>query len=124
MDYPQILLRKINSRSFGRKIKIPELPLISRFLRDYIMLYWRKYAIPYWHQLTAIGVVDEMEDYEKIKLGIFNQLNFFQLVTGVLAPFVFFLTTKHFPVKVLFIAMLPAVISGVSLVLNYFKKHD
>jgi signal transduction histidine kinase len=120
IDYPQILLRKLALRNYGRKIKVPEFPLFAKlfpkFLRDEI--------IPLWYALTAIGATDEMDDYEKIKLGIFNQLNFFQLVTGIISPFIYFICIKNFTASVLSISMLPALISATSLVLNYFKKHE
>src|SRR5437660_858030 len=37
-------------------------------------------------KIKAIGAVPSMGDYEKRKLAIFNQLNFFQLLTGILVP--------------------------------------
>ncbi|HYV54272.1 MAG TPA: hypothetical protein VE933_06800, partial [Chitinophagaceae bacterium] len=39
-----------------------------------------------------IGYSTTLDDYEKRKLGIFNQLNFFQIITGILVPIVAFLT--------------------------------
>ena len=37
-------------------------------------------------RIKSLGFTATMDDYEKRKLGIFNQLNFFQLLTGVVIP--------------------------------------
>ncbi len=37
-------------------------------------------------KIKVLGFAAEMGEYEKRKLGIFNQLNFFQLLTGILIP--------------------------------------
>jgi len=70
-----------------------------------------------------IGYSGTLDDYEKRKLGIFNQLNFFQIVTGVLVPIIAFLTSKKFPLHDWYIAVLPACISVVVLLLNSLNKY-
>jgi len=70
-----------------------------------------------------IGYSITLDDYEKRKLGIFNQLNFFQIITGILVPIIAFLTSKKFPLHDWYIAILPSCISIVVLVLNYLRKY-
>jgi len=70
-----------------------------------------------------IGYSVTLEDYEKRKLGIFNQLNFFQIVTGILVPIVAFITSKKFPIQDWYIAILPSCISIVVLLLNSLNKY-
>ena len=70
-----------------------------------------------------IGYSITLDDYEKRKLGIFNQLNFFQIITGIIVPIVAFLTSKKFPLHDWYIAILPSCISIVVLVLNYLKRY-
>jgi len=70
-----------------------------------------------------IGYSTTLEDYEKRKLGIFNQLNFFQIITGILVPIVAFLTSRKFPFQDWYVAILPACISMVVLLLNSFNKY-
>jgi two-component system sensor histidine kinase/response regulator len=70
-----------------------------------------------------IGYSSTLEDYEKRKLGIFNQLNFFQIITGILVPIVAFLTSKKFPLQDWYIAILPSCISIIVLLLNSFNKY-
>lgn len=71
-----------------------------------------------------IGDSVELDDYEKRKLGIFNQLNFFQLITGILVPIAAFITSKKFPANDWYIAILPACISILVLILNSFNKYQ
>src|ERR1043166_2759081 len=70
-----------------------------------------------------IGYSATLEDYEKRKLGIFNQLNFFQIITGILVPIIAFLTSKKFPLTDWYVAILPACISIVVLLLNSLNKY-
>ena len=46
--------------------------------------------------ISLIGYSPALDDYEKRKLGIFNQLNFFQLITGIVVPIAAFATSRNF----------------------------
>lgn len=80
------------------------------------------------HQLLLgikhIGSAERMDDFEKSKLGIFNQLNFFQFFNGILIPIMGLLHHDHLPFKAWIVACLPACTSLIVLGLNYFKKYD
>lgn len=75
-------------------------------------------------QIRSIGYTTAMEDYEKRKLGIFNQLNFFQLITGIIVPIIPLLSSSKFPAEGWFIAILPALVSILVLVLNSNYKYQ
>jgi len=75
-------------------------------------------------QIRSIGYTPDMEDYEKRKLGIFNQLNFLQLITGVIVPIIAHASSSKFPAEGWFIATLPALISILVLVLNSNYKYQ
>ena len=75
-------------------------------------------------KIKSIGMNDAMEDYEKRKLGIFNLLNFFQFVAGIIIPLIGFITTDKFSISVWLIACLPAFTSILSLYLNYRRKYE
>jgi len=75
-------------------------------------------------RIKAIGFTIDMDDYEKRKLGIFNQLNFFQLVTGFFIPVAGVVANRHFPLIAWLVACLPACISVLVLVLNARRKYD
>ncbi len=84
-----------------------------------------------WHRINwllpkikSIGINDAMDDFEKRKLGIFNLLNFFQFVVGILIPLIGLITTDKFSVSVWLIACLPAFTSVISLYLNYRGKYE
>ena len=69
-------------------------------------------------RIKAIGFTTEMDDYEKRKLGIFNQLNFFQLITGVIIPIAGAISNRHFPVSAWIVACMPVFISILVLTLT------
>src|SRR3954468_19045370 len=59
-------------------------------------------------KIVDIGFLPEMDDYEKRKLRIFNQLNFFELVTGVLIPILGLVQNHKLPLSIWLIASIPA----------------
>ncbi len=75
-------------------------------------------------EIKMIGVVQGMDDYEKRKLKIFNQLNFLQLLFGILVPFSGMWHSDGLPVSAWLISCLPVLTSVVVLVLNFYKRHE
>jgi two-component system sensor histidine kinase/response regulator len=75
-------------------------------------------------RIKAIGFTTEMDEYEKRKLGIFNQLNFFQLITGVIIPIAGAIGNRHFPMIAWIVACMPALISILVLTLNARRQFD
>ena len=75
-------------------------------------------------QVRQIGFVDRMDDYERRKLGIFNQLNFFQLLIGVFIPLSGLFHDDHIPAKSWIIAILPSLISIAVLAFNYYRRYE
>lgn len=73
--------------------------------------------------VKSLGYTNKLDDYELLKLGVFNQLNFFQLIAGI---FIFFTCAfnKHFPVWAGVVAILPALVSVLVLYLNKQYKHQ
>src|ERR1700749_3541831 len=57
--------------------------------------------------IKSIGLTIGMDDYEKRKLRIFNQLNFLQLVTGIVVPVFGAIGNRHFPMIAWIVACLP-----------------
>ncbi len=76
------------------------------------------------NRVKSIGLVATMEEYDRRKLSIFNQLNFFQLLTGILIPFIGLYNQKQLPGNAWVIASLPALVSLLVLCLNKFCKHE
>jgi two-component system, sensor histidine kinase and response regulator len=74
--------------------------------------------------IKETGVSPAMEDYEKRKLGIFNQLNFFQLVTGIIVPVAGLLNNQKLPTLAWLVASMPAIIPIMVLWLNSRRYYD
>ncbi len=76
------------------------------------------------NQVRTIGVTAEMSSYDKSKLCIFNLLNFFQFITGMIIPFIGVLFVNRIPFGGWVIACLPALVSLVVLLLNNRRKYE
>jgi signal transduction histidine kinase len=76
------------------------------------------------HQVKSIGVTANMSVGEKSKLSVFNSLNFFQVITGLLVPVIGFFHADKFPLTGWLVACLPALVSIAVLVLNSRYKHQ
>jgi two-component system, sensor histidine kinase and response regulator len=74
-------------------------------------------------RIKSIGFSSKLDDYDKRKLGIFNQLNFFQLVTGIVIPVAGAVSNRHFPLLAWIVACMPALISIVVLFLNSRRRY-
>ena len=83
-----------------------------------------KNVFSFLYQVKSIGVTAEMSSVEKSKLGIFNHLNFFQFITGILVPIVGLIQTDNFPFVGWIVVCLPALVSVVVLVLNNYHRHE
>src|SRR5438552_760376 len=81
-------------------------------------------AFSYLSTIKNLGVTQQMTAVERSKLGIFNQLNFFQFITGILVPVIGMLHASRFPIGGWVIVCLPALVSVFVLVLNYYHKHE
>jgi two-component system sensor histidine kinase/response regulator len=76
------------------------------------------------HRIKLIGYTADMDDYEKRKLGIFNLLNFLQLVTGILVPCIGLFGNQALPSSAIIVACLPALTSIGVMYLNYKLLHE
>ncbi|MBS4066178.1 MAG: hypothetical protein KGZ74_16585 [Chitinophagaceae bacterium] len=69
------------------------------------------------------GVTDEMDGYEKRRLGIFNLINFFGSITGLILPVTALLNDGYLPPIAWIVAVSPAFISLGVLISNHFFRH-
>jgi signal transduction histidine kinase len=74
-------------------------------------------------RIKRLGFTANMDDYEKRKLSIFNQLNFFQLLTGIVIPVAGLVRSRQFPVMAWEVACIPAIVSILVLVLNARREY-
>ena len=98
------------------KLKSPQLVRV-------IGQFWKK-NLHFLERIKNIGLLQTMDDYEKRKLGIFNQLNFLQLFTGFIIPMFGFLRNGGLSLSIWLTACLPAVTSIIILYLNHRRKYE
>lgn len=84
----------------------------------------KKHTLHFLEQIKNIGVEPSMDEYEKRKLTIFNQLNFFQLLTGICIPLIGLIYSDKLPVSAWLLACVPSCISISALVFNYLRKYE
>jgi len=81
-------------------------------------------SVDFLEEIKSIGFTKTMDQYDRAKLSIFNQLNFFQLITGLIVPVTCLFGTAKFSVSSFFIASLPAYVSLLVLCMNFYYKHE
>src|SRR5579859_1310998 len=74
-------------------------------------------------KVRQTGFTSSMDDYEKRKLSIFNQLNFLQLITGIIVPIAGLYHSQKFPAMMWVVAAMPPFISILVLWLNARYQH-
>jgi two-component system, sensor histidine kinase and response regulator len=78
----------------------------------------------YLEDIKSLGLTKKMDDLERRKLSVFNQLNFFQFVTGIIVPVSCFFGNNKFPLNSFFIASLPAWVSLLVLYINFYYRYE
>jgi two-component system sensor histidine kinase/response regulator len=76
------------------------------------------------NSVKSIGVTPDMTAQEKSKLVIFNYLNFFQFITGIIVPVIGLFNAHKFPAIGWVIVCMPALVSVGVLILNAYKMHQ
>lgn len=76
------------------------------------------------NRVKSLGFSEAMEEYDQRKLSIFNQLNFFQFITGIIIPLIGLFNSKQLPAGSWIVACLPALVSVLVLYLNKKQKHE
>jgi two-component system, sensor histidine kinase and response regulator len=75
-------------------------------------------------EIKSLGFTRSMDVLEKGKLSVFNQLNFFQFISGIVVPLMCFFGNGKFPAGTFFIASLPACVNLVVLFLNFYFRYE
>jgi len=79
---------------------------------------------PYLHRIRQIGFIERMDDYERRKLGVFNLLNFFQVIVGIFICLSGLLHEDGIPFSAWLINCLPLCTSLCVLYLNHIYRHE
>ena len=75
-------------------------------------------------KIRAIGREESMDDFEKRKLGLFNQLIFLGLITGIIAPMAGIFNDHKLPTISWVVAFLPGIVCMLVLLLNHNRKYE
>ncbi len=94
----------------------------TRYERRFVLP--RKQIITLFNLIQSFGVSATMEEYDQRKLRIFNQVNFFQLLIGLLFPITGMLMSRGLPASAWLVACLPALVSLLVLFLNHEKRQE
>ena len=76
------------------------------------------------HRIKRTGVTGEMNEHEKSRLGIFNYLNFFQLISGAIVPILGIFQPGNIPLSGWVLACMPPFLSAIVLFLNSRYKFQ
>ena len=74
--------------------------------------------------IKQFGHTAEMDAYEKQKLSIFNQINFFGCLTGIGIPVAGLFGEGYLPALAWVVAFSPVVISSFVLLCNYYRQYE
>ena len=75
-------------------------------------------------QVRSIGVASARGAYERRKLRVFNQLNFLQLLTGVLVSMLGLVNNEQLPPTAWLVACLPSMVSLLVFYLNHRCQYE
>ncbi|HEY4154033.1 MAG TPA: HAMP domain-containing sensor histidine kinase, partial [Puia sp.] len=81
-------------------------------------------SIQFLVEIKSLGFTKTMDELEKGKLSVFNQLNFFQFLTGIMVPMICFFGNNKFPLTFFLLASLPAWVSLLVLYLNFYYRYE
>lgn len=81
-------------------------------------------SLQFLEEIKSLGFTKTMDELDRGKLSVFNQLNFFQFLTGIIVPLICFLGNNKFPLGSFFLASLPAWVSLLVLCLNFYARYE
>ncbi len=73
--------------------------------------------------IKTVGINESMDEFERRKLGIFNLLNFFGVISGIIFPLVCIFDQQKLPAHAWVSTMFPPLISLTVLLLNNRQKY-
>lgn len=83
-----------------------------------------KRYVQFEEKVRSFGYTEALDDYEKRKLRVFNQLNFLQLITGIIVPIAGLFHNDKLPAMAWVVACMPAIVSFLVLWMNAHHYHE
>lgn len=77
-----------------------------------------------YRRLQSIGHLESMDEYERRKLSVFNQVNFLGIIAGLSISISGLMDKQHLPEIASLVAISPVFISLAVIILNYFHRHE
>ncbi len=114
-----------------KNFELESVPTFSS-LNDKALPHWITYTQPgflrhitsWFNSIQAIGLTANMEEYERRKLRVFNLLNFFQFIFGIVIPITAIIYRPKISTLGWVAACLPALVSLLVLYLNSKRYHQ
>ena len=78
----------------------------------------------YWNFIKSIGITPSMEEIEIRKMSIFNKLNFYGIIMGIVVPIISMIALKHLPPLAWYAAGSPVAIGIIVLWLNHERYYE
>jgi signal transduction histidine kinase len=85
---------------------------------------WQRRFLIFIYNIQSIGLSNGVDDYGKRKLGIFNLINFFQLLTGISVAIAGLSGNTRLAPGAWLVACLPAFTSLLVLTFNHLRKYE
>jgi signal transduction histidine kinase len=95
----------------------------NRSLQDRMEVFSQK-SQHFLDEIKSLGITRTMDELEKGKLRVFNQLNLFQFVTVIIVPLLSFFGNNKLPLTAFFLASLPAWVNLLVLYLNFYFRYE
>jgi len=80
--------------------------------------------VHYWDFIKSVGITSSMEEYEKRRLSIFNQLNIFSMVAGLVLTLAGLFSKDHLPPLVWYVVSSPLAIGIIILWLTHEQYYE
>lgn len=109
-------LAKDSTIRAGKKLRQTDIRNLPSYMQEQL---WELDA-----RIRSIGNTENMDDFEKRKLGLFNQLNFLGLITGIIAPIAGIFHDHTLPAMSWVVAFFPGLISMLVLFLNHHRRYE
>lgn len=107
----------------GERIRQFFKPSKNRSLQDRMEFFSQK-SHDFLEEIKSLGFTRTMDELERGKLRVFNQLNLFQFLTGIVVPMISFFGNNKFPLTAFFIASLPSWVNLFVLYLNFYFRYE
>lgn len=110
------------SETFSGDVRIPH--NIQHFFSSVISFFSFSHLSSLFDKIKTLGITQQLEDYERRKLKVFNLLNFFQFIFGIAIPISAAISSHKISTLGWIAACMPALVSVLVLFLNSRRNYE